>query len=84
MGPPPISLKVRAAIAKAEARKILHRLDDAAWAEKRIRSRAAKALGQITLMAGDVGPSPRGGRAQWDADVATLKRILRRIIERGV
>jgi hypothetical protein len=84
----PISLRIRAAEATANARALLRRLDESDTAQKCTKLHAARALSAIHKMDAVAQPKlrtlSRGGREDWEAQLQSIKRVLTRIIARGI
>jgi hypothetical protein len=84
----PISLRLRASEATADARKLLRRLDENDRLQRRAKWHAVRALVELQKLRTVARPALKSlftsDAARWESDCARVEQILRRISERGV
>jgi hypothetical protein len=82
--PVPISLRIRANEASAEARRVLRRLDGEADARRRFKHHAARAYLAITEMRGDLERLSFADRDRWQGEMKRIESMLLKISQHGV
>ena len=86
--PAPISLRIRSAEATNRARKLLHRLDEDARLQRRVKWLATKAMVSFREMNSVAAPKLQSmyyrDRDRWRADYKLVESILLKISKLGV